>query len=455
MLSTKPAAQSWGGMISGGVLTSANQDRILEAVGLRLKNQPLDILRDRRRLRDLALAEITNVAAQQGVAVTPDITAYLATRAVALAGGLGFIDDLLPPNRDDLSEITLTPTGQLLVMYKGARDFEPLPYQPDLDETWRAVEALLAPIGRSVSEAIPSVDAKLTRMSGMGGARVKIIHPRLAPGTGYPSINIRLFEPQPVTLDQLLAWQVAPERVLNGLIRLVADGYRVLISGGTYTGKTTILSAIANGIPKEARVVKIEDPEEIWLDHPHVVTLEARPAFPGSTVPPYTIKDGVDDAMRMSPRWLIVGEVRQGEAAMALFRAQMSDHPGLSTFHATHPEHAVHRMALIMYADNHIRAQAAKETIAQAVDVIVQIGWLEGRRQILGIWGVYDQLQSGDVKLEPYWLAPGYEGNYQTAARKIQQMKTLLDSNPQADEATAVLLRQDMAPKLTPEVGHE
>ena len=133
MMNAKVATQSWGGMLSNGVLTSANQDRILEAVGLRLKDQPLDILRDRRRLRDLALAEITNVAAQQGVAITPEITAHLVTRAVALAGGLGFIDDLLPPNRDDLSEITLTPTGQLLVMYKGARDFEPLPYQPGRD----------------------------------------------------------------------------------------------------------------------------------------------------------------------------------------------------------------------------------------------------------------------------------------------------------------------------------
>jgi pilus assembly protein CpaF len=432
-------------MVSGGALTIENQERILEAVGLHLKDQSLDILRNRRRLRDLALAEITNTASHLGIAITPEITAYLATRAVALAGGLGFIDDLLPPNRDDLSEITLTPAGQLWIMTKGARDFEPLPYQPTLDETWRAVEALLAPIGRSVSEATPSVDAKLSRMAGMGGARVKIIHPRLAPGLGFPSINIRLFEPKPVTVDQLLAWQVAPERVLQGLLRLVGQGHRVLITGGTYTGKTTILSAIANGIPQEARVIKIEDPEEIWLDHPHVVTLEARPAFPGSTVPPYTIKDGVDDAMRMSPRWLIVGEVRKGDAAMALFRAQMSDHPGLSTFHATNPEHAIHRMSLIMFTDQDIRFQAAKETIAQAVDVIVQIGWLNERRQILGIWGVYDQLYGGDVKLEPYWLAPGYEPNQQEAVRKIEHMKTLLHSNPQADEETAALLRQEMA----------
>lgn len=436
--------QSWAGMVQGS-LSTADQQRILDVVGGQLQNLGLEIVRDRKRLRTYALAEVTNTASQLGLALSPEMTAVLTSRATALAGGLGFFDDLLPPNRDDLSEITLLPDGQLQVMYKGARDFEPFEYQPTLDETWRAVEALLAPIGRSVSEATPSVDAKLPRMAGMGGARIKIIHPRLAPGLGYPSINIRLFEPKPVTLEQLAAWRVAPDRILDGLLRLVADGRRILISGGTYTGKTTVLSAIAGGIPKTARIVKIEDPEEIWLDHPHVVTLEARPSLPGSSVPAYLVKDGVDDALRMSPRWLIVGEVRTGDVAMALFRAQMSDHPGLTTFHATNPDHAVHRMALIMFADQDIRFQAAKETFASAMDVIVQIGWLDERRQILGVWGVYDRLSGGDVKLEPFWMADGYKPDSDMSAEKITSMCTTLISNGKADADQIRELTQDGA----------
>ena len=384
------------------------QDRILEVVSGQLQSLPLDEIRDRKRLREHALAAVTNAAASLGIALSPEMTAVLTSQATALAGGLGFLDDLLPPNRNDLSEISINPDGTVWVMFKGARDFAPYEYRPGKDEVWRAVEALLAPIGRSISDAVGDVDAKLPRMAGMGGARIKIIHPRLAPGVGYPSINIRLFEPKPVTLEQLMTWQVAPQPVLEGLLKLVGEGYRVLISGGTYTGKTTILSAIANGIPKAARVVKIEDPEEIWLDHPHVVTLEARRAMPDISVLPFTVRDGVDAALRMSPRWLIVGEVRTGDVAMALFRAQMSDHPGLTTFHATSPEHAIHRMALLMFADEDIRFQAAKEAFAAAVDIIVQIGWLDRRRQILGIWGVHDRLHGGDVKLEKLWLADGY-----------------------------------------------
>ena len=124
----------------------------------------------------------------------------------------------------------------------------------------------------------------------------------------------------------------------------------------------------------------VEDPEEIWLQHPNVVTLEARPAPPGSTVPPYRVQDGVDDAMRMAPDWLIVGEVRTGQAALSLFRAQMSDHPGLCTFHAEGAEAAVHRMSVILFAHSQVRMEAAKEIFAQAVDLVVQVGRLEGNR---------------------------------------------------------------------------
>ena len=148
---------------------------------------------------------------------------------------------------------------------------------------------------------------------------------------------------------------MAPPAVIEALLEHVARGLRLLVIGGTASGKTTLLSALCHAIPRQARVVKIEDPEEIWLDHPNVVTLEARPAPPGSSVPPYTVKNGVDDAMRMAPKWLIVGEVRHGDAALALFRAQMSDHPGLSTFHAEGPEEAVFRMAVVMWADAQVR----------------------------------------------------------------------------------------------------
>lgn len=112
--------------------------------------------------------------------------------------------------------------------------------------------------------------------------------------------------------DHLVGWNVAPQ----GMVEAVSIKLRMLVVGGTAKGKTTFLSALINGILQHARVVKNEDPEEIWLQHPNVVTLEARPASPGSNIPPYRVQDGVDDAMRMPPDWLIVGEVHTGQAGV-------------------------------------------------------------------------------------------------------------------------------------------
>jgi pilus assembly protein CpaF len=292
---------------------------------------------------------------------------------------------------------------------KGAGNFEKLPVTPSLTDVWRATETLLAPLGRAVTEASPSVDAKIPRQEGLpGGARIKIIHPVVAPGLGYPSINIRLFEDKPVPPDLLIQWKVAPEKVIRGLVDLVSKALRILVIGGTASGKTTLLSALCNGIPKEARVVKIEDPEEIWLDHPHVVTLEARPAQVGSSIVPYSLASAVDDAMRMSPKWLIVGEMRRGDAVAALFRAQMSDHPGLSTFHAEGPESAITRLNLLLFNDVGVRSEGAKEMFVQAVDMIVQVGWLRGGRAMIGVWEVSKTLKGGNVQFRQLYQ-PGDE----------------------------------------------
>jgi pilus assembly protein CpaF len=382
-------------------LSAANKEAAVASAVTRLQVQDieLDVIRDRERLQRLALQALLGVLSQMSLSVSETERSQMVNLVVARMGGLGFINELLPPARDDLTEIALNPDGSVWVIRKGEPNFTPTGIRPSLEEAWRAVEALLAPIGRSISEASPRVDAKLIRIpkkaggavseghaiGAMGGARINIVHPNLAPGHGYPSITIRLFEPEPVTPAQIVAWEMAPQAVINDLVEAVRNEYRILIIGGTASGKTTFLSAICSGIPKRARVVKIEDPEEIWLDHPHVVTLEARPVTMGSTVAPFMIKDGVDNAMRMAPRWLIVGEVLTGPAAMALFRAQMSDHPGLSTFHAQSPKDAVTRMAVIMRTDIQVDPETTALVFANAIDIVVQVGWQNGKRRLLRV----------------------------------------------------------------------
>jgi len=401
-------ANPWQHMMNNQALPDTARGEIVDAAVGELDHLPLDVIRDRIRLRDEALRAVHAAVANLGRAVSETLVPALVDQVVAKVGGLSFLHELLPPIRNDLTEIMMNADGSLWGIKKDARDPVRLDHHPDEQETWRAVEALLAPIGRAISKATPLVNAKIPRGDGMGGARVHIVHPRLAPGEGYPVINIRIFEPKPVTMEQLLEWKVAPAHILDALVGWVAGEYRLLISGATATGKTTVLSAISNGIPRKARVVKIEDPEEIWIDHPHVISLEARPSQIGTNSPGVSVKDLVDSALRMSPRWLIVGEVRTGDVANTLFRAQMSDHPGLSTFHATDPRHAVHRMALIMFADEGIRMAAAKENFSQAIDLVAQIGWLEGRRQLVGVWAVRKELKGGDVAMDDVYLAEGY-----------------------------------------------
>lgn len=153
--------------------------------------------------------------------------------------------------------------------------FERLDLSPSIAECWRAVEALLSPQGRACSEATPSVDAKLPRdrAVGFGGARVKVLHPRITSGDGYPSLALRLYEPEPVPPEQIVEWGVLPQPVMEGLLSAVSKRLRVMVVGGTATGKTTLLAALCHGIEETARIVKVEDPEEIWLPHPNVTTL--------------------------------------------------------------------------------------------------------------------------------------------------------------------------------------
>jgi pilus assembly protein CpaF len=435
-------SNSWSNLVP--TIEPEQRSRIIEEVSQAFKGRSLTELRqDHEKLIQQALpltrAVIQHLSLQAGEAEIQELAREVAARV----GGLGFLEPLLRLD-SGYTEIAVNTNGSVWVVPKGDQDFVRLEnVHPSLNDVWRAVEALLAPLGRACNEATPSVDAKLPRQEGLpGGARVKVLHPVIAPGDGYPVINIRLFEPKPVPPEKLVEWKVAPKEVIDALIEAVRRGLRILIIGGTASGKTTLLSAICHGIPKAARVVKIEDPEEIWLDHMHVVALEARPAQIGTSVTSYTLAHGVDDAMRMSPRWLIVGEMRRGDAVAALFRAQMSDHPGLSTFHAEGPEAAIGRLNLLLFNDIGVRAEGAKEMFIQAVDLLVQVGFRlneqgQRRRHIVGIWAVDKTLKAGNVTFSALYRLPGQE--FEERSASLAHVENLLNefSHKQAEKGAS------------------
>lgn len=316
--------------------------------------------------------------------------------------GLGFLDLLLPPARTDISEITLYSSGLMQIMPKGAVRWETIDLRPEPGEIWRVLDRLIGPQNKTLNETNPSVNAKLPATPhNPGGGRIKALHPVIAPPGRNPSINIRLYEQKPVHPEWLLERGMMSPAMLAALQQAMEQGARILISGGTRTGKTTLLSALCNYLPPAWRIVKIEDPEEIWVDRPTVQTIEARPQAVGTDVQPYTLADGVDDAMRMSPDYLVIGEVRDGTAAMSLFRALMTGHSGACTFHADSPREAVRRLATVMGADAGVRAHEANQMICDAIDLLVQLGIRQEVRRVTAISRVAKELKNGDVFFKP------------------------------------------------------
>ena len=317
--------------------------------------------------------------------------------------GLGFLDLLLPPTRTDLSEICVYSSGLVQVMKKNSVRWETLPEtKPDAAEINRVLDRLLGPQNKSLNEANPSINAKLPMTQhNPGGGRVKALHPAVVPPGRNPSINIRLFEQKPVLPEWILEHGMMSAEMMALLQTAMELGYRILITGGTRTGKTTLLSALCNFLPAAWRIVKIEDPEEIWIDRPTVQTVEARPAAIGTEIQSYTLANGVDDAMRMSPDYLILGEVRDGQAGLSLFRAMMTGHSGASTFHADNPREAMRRLTTVLGADTGMHPADALRLTAEAVDLLVQVGIRHEVRRVTEIANVAKDLKNGDIALEP------------------------------------------------------
>lgn len=351
--------------------------------------------------------------------------------------GLGFLDLLLPPARADLSEIAVYSSGLIQVMPKGSVRWETIEIRVDKSEVWIVLEKLLGPQSKALNEATPSINAKLppTRHN-PGGGRVKALHPVIVPGTGYPAVNIRLYEQKPVLPEWLLERGLMTPEMMDYLAQAIQQGQRILITGGTRTGKTTLLSALCNFLPRNWRIVKIEDPAEIWIDRQTVQTIEARPVPPGSEVKPYTLADGVDDAMRMSPDYLIIGEVRDGRAAMALFRSLMTGHSGACTFHADTPREAFRRLATIMGADMGARPREAAQVIADSIDLLVQIGIRHEVRRVTTIAAVAKELKGGDVWFQPVYRYDEASAPHHPAWQRVEGSDSEPEgfSNPKGDD---------------------
>ncbi|OZM57020.1 type II secretion system protein E [Lottiidibacillus patelloidae] len=287
--------------------------------------------------------------------------------------GLGPLQPLL--DNEDISEIMINGPKQVFIEKKGKLTLSSTKFIND-SHVMNVIDKIIAPLGRRLDESSPKVDARLP-----DGSRINAIIPPLA--LNGPTVTIRKFQKDRLTINHLIQYKSLNREMANFLHTAVRGRMNVLVAGGTGSGKTTLLNILSSFIPKDERIVTIEDAAELTLNQPHVVSLETRPPnIEGKGE--ITIRDLVINSLRMRPDRIIVGEVRGGEA-LDMLQAMNTGHDGsLSTIHANTPRDVISRLeTLILMSGYDLPMKAIRQQIASAVDLIVlQKRFSDGSRKI-------------------------------------------------------------------------
>ena len=344
-------------------------------------------------LTELVEAMVHRLETAHDAPPIPGTHANLATRLVDEMRGLGPIGPLL---RDpDVSDILVNGLESVYVERRGMLSPVDIRFR-DIDHLTRIAQRIAQGVGRRIDELSPVCDARLP-----DGSRVNIIAPPLA--IDGAAISIRRFRKGGFSVEEL-ARNGAMHPDMATLLELATKAQlNIVVSGGTGSGKTTILNALSGNIGSEERIVTLEDAAELSLRQPHVVRLETR-APTSEHVREISMRDLLKNALRMRPDRIIVGEVRGPEALEAL-QAMNTGHPGsMFTVHANSPRDTVSRLEyLVMMGSGEIPLSAIRNQVVSAVDLIVQTSrFRDGRRRIVSITDVVG-LEGEVAVLEDLW----------------------------------------------------
>ena len=356
------------------------------------ENLPLSKMEDaelEERIEEIVIQKIGNryCSIDQRVSIVQQV--YSSIR------GFGLLDSII--NDDTITEVMINGPENVFIeqngrLFKLDKQFESQRRLEDI------IQRIVGLAGREVNQANPICDTRLP-----DGSRVNVVLPPIA--LCGPTITIRKFSKTPMTIEKLIKYGSITQEIADKLELLVKAKYNIFICGGTGSGKTTFLNALSNYIPKDERVITIEDSAELQITGvENLVSLETRNAN-ASGAGQITIRDLIKSSLRMRPERIVVGEVRGGEA-LDMLQAMNTGHDGsLSTGHANSTQDMLSRLeTMVLQGAAGLPLEAIRQQIASAVDIIIHLSRLRDKsRKTMEICEVVGY-ENGQIVLNPLYV---------------------------------------------------
>ena len=373
---------------------AAIKERVHASLFARIGVRLFDSSMTEEQLRSYVVQEIGTLMEAEAAPLTPAERQRLVKEISDDVLGYGPIERFLAD--ESVSEIMVNGDDPIFVERSGKLE-ETTTRFISHDHLRRVIERIVGQIGRRIDESSPMVDARLP-----DGSRVNAVIPPLA--VDGPVLTIRKFSRDPYQVDDLISFGSLTAEIATLLAACVKGKLNMLVTGGTGTGKTTMLNVLSSFIPNDERIVTIEDAVELQLRQRHVVRLEARPANTEGKGQ-VAIRDLVRNSLRMRPDRIIVGEVRGGEA-LDMLQAMNTGHEGsLSTVHANTPRDALARIeTMVLMAGMDLPPRAIREQVASALDLIVHISRMrDGSRRVTHVTEV-EGMEGDTVTLQDIFV---------------------------------------------------
>jgi pilus assembly protein CpaF len=352
---------------------------------------PSEILREKeenpQKLKE-KLRNLSITAIQESKKIIPIVhQEAIINRLINEVFGFGIIQPLL--DDESITEIMINGPKEVYVERNGKIELTDLKFD-SYDQILQIIDRIVSPLGRRIDESSPIVDARLP-----DGSRINAVIPPIS--VKSPTLTVRKFKETILDYESLINLGTLSQEMSTLIDSLVKARVNILISGGTGSGKTTLLNVCSTSIPKDERIITIEDSIELKLHQPHVVSLEARPPnIEGKGE--VTIRNIVINSLRMRPDRIIVGEVR-GPEAFDMLQAMNTGHDGsLSTIHANSPKDVISRLiSMVFMAGVDMPVAVLREMIFSAIEVIIQTSrFRDGSRKITSI-SELTSLENGEI----------------------------------------------------------